>query len=95
MGAAVQGARAPVGSDQLNDLPLGIHISLDVPLGSAERGVASKHLHVAQRTTYGRYLPSRVGDEGPTAGVAGAAMKSETPEPVSKEIGDHCRGCAR
>jgi hypothetical protein len=60
-------------SHQLHDLPLRLGVRLDVALGRGEVRVTGEHLDVPQGPADRRYLSGGVGDEGPSAAVAGAA----------------------
>ena len=57
----------------LHDLLLRFGIRLDVPLRRPKVRMTGQHLDVPERPADGRYLPSRVGDEGPSSAVARAA----------------------
>jgi hypothetical protein len=56
-------------SYQLNDLPLGVMIDIDVSLGDAQARVPSQHLDVSQRSTYERHFSRCIGDEGASPAV--------------------------
>ena len=65
---------------------------LDVALGRRQVGVAGERLDVPQRPANGRYLSSGVGDESPSAAVAGAPGEAEVGVPAGEQVHDRLGG---
>ena len=53
--------------------------------------MAGQYLHVPQRASDRRDFPRRVGNEGSSPTVAGAAVEPEVPVPLLKQVYDHLR----
>jgi len=67
----------PVNSDKLRYSRLGLGMRLDVAVARRQVGVTGEQLNVPKRPPDRRDLSSGVGDEGPSAAVAGTSRKAE------------------
>jgi hypothetical protein len=67
----------PPTSNQIDQLPLSLAITLDVSLGSSEVRVPSKLLNIPQATPDFDNSPGSPCNKGPTTAMAGAANKTQ------------------
>ena len=78
--------------NQLHDLPLRLGVRLYVALRRRQVRVTGERLNVPQRPADRRYLSRGVGDEGPSAAVAGAAREAEVSIPAGEQVDDGLGG---